>query len=236
MFAAAEGTCPFCAVALPADLASRAAAGVGPGARLSRSETFNYNRVARGHRALRDDQLSAAAGGVRLGELGPQLGSDALSSSGDNGSSFAMYGAPGGAWTSPTPGDDGGSSFAMYGAPGDDAWTSPTPGDDGGSSFAMYGAPGEWTDPGGSTWNPDEMTTTPAFPDQFPMPDGDTSTPNESPTSDEQQQMNDMFRSSDETGPAGATSDNEPFGDQGGGVSSSGFAGDDGGGGDSFEA
>ncbi|MFO0674232.1 MAG: hypothetical protein U0235_32225 [Polyangiaceae bacterium] len=150
---ASEASCPFCAVALPRDLAARAPRGAT--GRMTRAEQYRLNA---GPRALDASMLGAAVGGVRLGQLeqGPGIGGQE-----DPGSSFAMYGAPGPSFTDPgTASPDPGSSFAMYGAPGtfdnpgqfenpDPSWN--TPNEDPGSSFAMYGAPGDFENPGEHT-------------------------------------------------------------------------------------
>lgn len=151
---ASEASCPFCAVALPRDLAARAPRGAT--GRMTRAEQYRLNAPARG-RALDDAMLGAAVGGVRLGqfEQGPAIGGHE-----DPGSSFAMYGAPGPSFNEPGQASpDPGSSFAMYGAPGtfenpgqfesptqpEPNWSTP---EDPGSSFAMYGAPGDFGNPG----------------------------------------------------------------------------------------
>lgn len=113
VFAAVEGTCPFCSSTLPHELLDAAPRATTE--RLSRAQTFSFNAVGRRELSLGD--LSAVAGGVRpdnLGVTNPELGG----APNDAGSSFSMYGAPipaGGAFD---PGSlDAGGSFAMYGAP-----------------------------------------------------------------------------------------------------------------------
>lgn len=149
---ASEASCPFCAVALPRDLAARAPRGTT--GRMTRAEQYRLNA---GPRALDAAMLGAAVGGVRLGQLeqGPGIGGQE-----DPGSSAAMYGAP--ATFGPEASLDPGSSFAMYGAPGDfdnpgqfDSPTQPepgwsTPGEDPGSftspDFTNPGDHTEWAD------------------------------------------------------------------------------------------
>lgn len=142
VFASDESTCPFCAAALPLDLAKRAAPSTTK--RLSRGETFTFNDAA----------LGAVAGGVSLNQFGPAQGNEPLGGNigtglghgdwshfgGDPGSSFSMYGAP-------APGI-GGTDFGPQ--PNEPHFLEPSPfnpNEDPGGGAAMYGAP---ADPGGN--------------------------------------------------------------------------------------
>jgi hypothetical protein len=122
---AAETACPFCAAALPADLAARAVPAA-PG-RLGRAAAFLFGAT-----------VSVAACTSEITTTG--------------GTTSGGTGGGGNATTGTGPDDDGGMS-THYGTPGFDGGAGGSPADDGGG-MTLYGGPG-FPDAGPDDGGPD---------------------------------------------------------------------------------
>ncbi|MBL8604701.1 MAG: hypothetical protein JNK72_22435 [Myxococcales bacterium] len=142
-----EAACPFCATALPTDLAARAIPS--SSGRLKRAAAFAFTATLT-LAGCSDDPTPAADSGAVVDAGGSDAGSQTTDSGvrdagpGDDGGAMALYGGPpvdaGSADAGPR--DDGGA-MALYGGPPVDAGPSDAGPDDDGGSAALYGAPAD---------------------------------------------------------------------------------------------